>query len=294
MTSFVLYLRVGKDGYDVRDCGSYQSRHASILKLFRTAFEKYIDKSMLPDKHVEIKLYSTDTPFPYGATVPDTTHPNVRYMTGTKETAKSVAIPCFCFGGGWPECNMKHSADAISTEIAAAGAAPWKHNKLFWIGAPLQHENRRVFLALAQQHPDLIEAHAMAWVDGMYPTKFVSLPEHCDFRFLIDIEGIGYSARLKFLLWSRRLLFVQDRPYWDHIGSMLEPWVHYIPVARDLSDLVEKLTWAQQRENADKCDAIIANAYRFAQEHVTDDAAAKHLAKVVTDCILSNASKNAS
>ena len=51
---------------------------------------------------------------------------------------------------------------------------------------------------------------------------------------LLDIEGVGYSARLKFLLHMNRTLFIQEgRPFWTWAERGLIPWIHYIPVSRN-------------------------------------------------------------
>lgn len=50
---------------------------------------------------------------------------------------------------------------------------------------------------------------------------------------------------LRWKLASKRLVFKQNLPavLWFH--QFLKPWVHYIPVATDLSDLEEKWKWAE-------------------------------------------------
>ena len=68
-------------------------------------------------------------------------------------------------------------------------------------------------------------------------------------RYLIDIEGgngqpTGFSARLMFLVHTRRLLFIAEREFYDWTLNLMEPWVHYVHVKRDLSDLYEKIKWA--------------------------------------------------
>lgn len=74
--------------------------------------------------------------------------------------------------------------------------------------------------------------------------QIVSLEDHTKYKYLIDASGQGYSARIKYLLFSRRPLFIIDREYWDWIGIDLIPWVHFIPVKADLSDLLDQINWA--------------------------------------------------
>jgi len=45
----------------------------------------------------------------------------------------------------------------------------------------------------------------------------------------------------------------------------MKPWVHYVPVARDLSDLVETIDWLRAHES--EAREISFNAVTFAQHH---------------------------
>lgn len=74
------------------------------------------------------------------------------------------------------------------------------------------------------------------------------------------------AYRLAYLLAGGGLILKQDSPYYEHYYSNLEPWVHYVPVSRDLSDLVEKVKWAKEHDT--EAAKIAENARRFANEHL--------------------------
>lgn len=62
------------------------------------------------------------------------------------------------------------------------------------------------------------------------------------------------------------MVLKQDSPYYEHFYHSLEPWVHYVPVKRDLSDLVERIKWAKDHdEDALK---IAKNAREFANDNL--------------------------
>ena len=44
------------------------------------------------------------------------------------------------------------------------------------------------------------------------------------------------------------LVLKQRSPYYEHFYVHLRPGVHYVPVQRDLSDLVEKIEWATNND----------------------------------------------
>ena len=44
------------------------------------------------------------------------------------------------------------------------------------------------------------------------------------------------------------LVLKQNSPYYEHFYTHLKPGVHYIPVERSLSDLVDKIKWAKEND----------------------------------------------
>lgn len=74
------------------------------------------------------------------------------------------------------------------------------------------------------------------------------------------------AYRLPYLLAGGSLLFKQDSKYYEHFYNQLLPYVHYIPVKIDLSDLVEKIHWAIA--NDAKAKEIAKNGQIFANNHL--------------------------
>jgi len=152
----------------------------------------------------------------------------------------------------WPEIGVECVQDYI-LELHEIGKQDPLYSKAIWIGANT-HQSRKTFIDLIdsnEEYKKYIDAWFYEW-DGK--TQFMSLQDQVrDYKYLIDIEGVGFSGRLKYQLCSNRAVFVVDRPHWDWATCDCEPWVHYIPVKRDCSDLLEKIKWAeanpQQVEN---------------------------------------------
>ena len=45
------------------------------------------------------------------------------------------------------------------------------------------------------------------------------------------------------------LIFKQDSEYYEHFYHQLEPWVHYVPMKQDISDIEERLQWAIEHDD---------------------------------------------
>lgn len=92
-----------------------------------------------------------------------------------------------------------------------------------------------------------------------------------EYRYMIDVEGFGYSGRLKLLLHAARAVLMQDRPHREYFFGDIEPFRHYVPVARDFSDLVDRIQWL--RANPKREAEIVAEAQHFARTRLTRRAA---------------------
>lgn len=69
---------------------------------------------------------------------------------------------------------------------------------------------------------------------------YKTIYDHANYMYLLDIEGRGYSGRLKFLMLTGSVVFVMDRPHVEYWHNEFQPWVHYVPVKRDASNLIEQ------------------------------------------------------
>lgn len=62
------------------------------------------------------------------------------------------------------------------------------------------------------------------------------------------VDGTVAAYRLPALLSGDSVVFKQDSKWYEHFYAELQPWVHYIPVKEDLSDVMEQLHWARNHD----------------------------------------------
>lgn len=171
-------------------------------------------------------------------------------------------IPCFSFDH-WKECKIEDYT-SVCENISKKGKKPYKYDKLLWIGQ-LSHPTRKLFVDNFSSHPKMkiipLRDH---WGHGLTLTgPYISLPAHCEYKYLIDLQGHGYSARVKFLMHSKRPLFYQNRHLHEYWFWDLKPYIHYIPIKEDLSDFNDLFEWAEN--NSEKTAEIANNAYEYAR-----------------------------
>ncbi|CAK0829351.1 unnamed protein product [Prorocentrum cordatum] len=98
----------------------------------------------------------------------------------------------------------------------------------------------------------------------------MSIEEQAQYKYTAALEGDSAADRLYWQLFTGSVVLVPEGP-WQELAlrELLEPYVHYVPVRYDLSDLVDRVSWL--RENDDEARRIAQRALTFAQRHLTCD-----------------------
>ncbi|KAK7049711.1 hypothetical protein VNI00_005742 [Paramarasmius palmivorus] len=85
------------------------------------------------------------------------------------------------------------------------------------------------------------EPETCARMAELYPaTKRMSPKESGNYKYVIDVDGNGWSGRFKRLMTSHALVF-KATIYAEWYHDRVQPWVHYVPIQVDLSDLYDAL-----------------------------------------------------
>lgn len=132
--------------------------------------------------------------------------------------------------------------------------------KICWRGAA-RMESRRNLCKLTKKYPDYIDAYHVGGENQQHRMSLFDTFKN--YKYVIDTQAFGFSGRLKYLLLSGRLLFLQCHYHKCFFEKSLDPWVHYVPVSYDFSDIIEKIKWA--KSNEEECKKIIDNALKFAR-----------------------------
>ena len=72
-------------------------------------------------------------------------------------------------------------------------------------------------------------------------------------RYQLSVDGTVAAYRLPYLMAGNSLVLKQDSGYYEHFYKEMKPWVHYVPVRADLSDLEEKIEWARANDEKVSC-----------------------------------------
>lgn len=186
----------------------------------------------------------------------------------TTDEDYSMCCPDFLFKA-WPEVGINDFRDSVK-RITEAGSRPAETNIMGWRGA-ITNKSREKILSFI--NPIKFDFQEIVW-NRENPSKltcsnFISMESAVSrWRYLIDLEGRGYSSRVKLLLFSRRVLFLQERRDKEWYFEALRPWVHYIPVANNLSNLEERYDLIRADPDLEK--ELVGNSFKFALSTFSD------------------------
>lgn len=147
-----------------------------------------------------------------------------------------------------------------------------KNNKLIWRGCSTNKRNglRETLVKKFQNHinPD-IDIKYDKLVQGYNNDKnqFIignrlSYSDHLKSKFILSIEGNDVATNLKWLLLSNSVVLMPTPTVCSwFMEDQLKPFVHYIPIKSDFSDLEEKYKWCL--DNLGTCETIAKNATKY-------------------------------
>ena len=142
-----------------------------------------------------------------------------------------------------------------------------KKNFIFWRGAATGKDKRVDLVEKYYNYPrPEINVGFTRFTENYKGSKnprflknSASMSEMLQYKFLVSVEGNDVGSNLKWIMSSNSLCLMPNPTVesWFMEG-LLRPWVHYVPLKSDFSDLVQKWKWCI--ENPEICKKIIRNA----------------------------------
>lgn len=87
----------------------------------------------------------------------------------------------------------------------------------------------------------------------------ISREDMINYKYILDIDGNASTwDATAWKLNSNSVIFKSDSNWAQWFYEDYKPWIHYVPVADDFTDIQEKFNWCEK--NQEKCIEIIKNA----------------------------------
>lgn len=254
------------DSLEFIHSNNYESRGISIEDLIRECLDKY------PTTKDFILRIGTDD------LLSDLEY---NFFVTNKNYIK--AFPCFLYHS-WPETGVDDYSHVINSFIDTKPES----NKVGWIGA-ITNDSREKFNKIAStSRKNYYQIIVNIWnrlnCKELYkhtPTYLTYQQQIDKWKYLIDFRGAGWSARTKILLNSPRIVFIVDREYEEFWYEYIKPWVHYVPVKEDLSDLEKN--YEKIESDTELQEFIKTNQREFAKKYLTREAALLRIKKIIEE-----------
>ncbi|XP_071957348.1 protein O-glucosyltransferase 2-like [Antedon mediterranea] len=190
---------------------------------------------------------------------------------GSNETY-DIVLPTYDVTESTLETMGRVSLDLLSVQANTQPKWEEKVGKGFWRGRDSRKE-RLELVKLARNHTDLIDAGLtnfffFEYKEELYGPKHkhVSFFDFFKYKYQVNIDGTVAAYRLPYLLCGNSVVLKHDSIYYEHFYDELQPWVHYIPFNQNLSDLLDKIKWAQEHD--EEAEQIGQNAQAYVKKNL--------------------------
>ncbi|XP_069018354.1 protein O-glucosyltransferase 3 [Embiotoca jacksoni] len=236
--------------------------HYAVIghRLYRRTLGKYTDFKMFSDEMLlslmrkvrlpdaEFYVNVGDWPLETTRRTPTDAVPVLSWC-GSAET-RDIVLPTYELTHSTLETMRGVTNDLLS--IQGHTGPPWanKSERAFFRGRD-SREERLQLVDLSKKNPELLDAGITGWFffrDREKDVGKVPLVGFFDFfkyKYQVNVDGTVAAYRFPYLMLGNSLVLKQDSPYYEHFYGRLKAGTHYVPVKRDLSDLLEKIEWAK-------------------------------------------------
>lgn len=226
--------------------------------------------------------------------------PDMEFLVDLLDASQSPVkrAPVLCISKRKTETNVVHMPDFVKYEgsiwlikqvYQGNEQYPWSQKRAgaFWRGSTtdaglspkffIESSIRAQLIMASLKYPKMINARFSAvaqensWIGGLLRKKGfygpkVSIQDHLQFKYLLALDGTTWPSSFFWQLWSNSLTFKQDSPFTEWYYAALRPYVHYVPVDRNLSNCRAQIKWASRHEQ--KALTMVKEANMFAQKYL--------------------------
>jgi len=207
----------------------------------------------------------------------------------------------FSEGKYFPKCHIKFDCSFNNDWKTKKSIAVFRGSSTGF-GTDIETNNRLKisYLSTIEKNKEYIDAGITKW--NTRPRKFINseylqtiniekLPfgliepltpyEQSNYKYIIHIDGHVSAFRLSYELNMLSVILIVDSEWKLWYSHLLQPYVHYIPIKSDLSDIIDKIKWC--KENDKKCFQIAKNAQNFYKKYLQKEGIFDYFQKIIFD-----------
>ena len=174
----------------------------------------------------------------------------------------SERIPTAVFRGASTGCGVTIETNQRLKISYLSSVSPVEKG-LKLLDAGITKWNLRPRKVMGNPYLQLIEPNKLPFWDVITNglVKPLSPEEQANYKYIVNVDGHVNAFRLSLELSMGSVVLLADSKYRVWFRRYLIPYVHFVPVKEDLSNLFDQIRWC--RENDEKCQEITRNAKIF-------------------------------
>ena len=111
--------------------------------------------------------------------------------------------------------------------------------------------------------------------------RYLPIESQLQYKYIMSLDGWGWPTNFIWSLASNSLSLKIDPGIVDWYYRPFKPYEHYLPIQKDLSDLVDAIKWA--KEHDDQCRQIAINASQLFRKEMTSEHGLLYLQLVLSE-----------
>lgn len=116
---------------------------------------------------------------------------------------------------------------------------------------------------------------------GFDLVSFLSPKEQSKYKYIIHLDGHTAAFRLSIEMSMCSVILLQTSKWKSWYRDLLIPYVHFVPIKEDLSDLIDQIKWC--KENDSECEKIANNSLKFFNKYLCKEAILDYVQKTFVD-----------
>lgn len=186
---------------------------------------------------------------------------------------KSTAV----FRGGTTGCGVTIDTNMRLKLAYLSKTTKPDQNGVPYLDAGITNWNLRPRKIQGQKYLQTIEKDSLPFqlVNRLSPL------EQSKYKYVVNVDGHVTAYRLSLELSMGVVILLAESDWKVWYSDMLVPYEHYVPVKKDLSDLIEKIKWC--RKNDEKCRMIAQNALTFFNTFLQKNGVLDYMQKILVD-----------
>ncbi|XP_003129882.1 KDEL motif-containing protein 2 isoform X9 [Sus scrofa] len=171
--------------------------------------------------------------------------------------SRDVILPTYDITHSTLEAMRGVTNDLLSIQGHTGPSWINKTEKAFFRGRD-SREERLQLVQLSKENPQLLDAGITGYFffqekeKELGKAKLIGFFDFFKYKYQVNVDGTVAAYRYPYLMLGDSLVLKQDSPYYEHFYMALKPWKHYVPIKRNLSDLLEKIEWAKEHDEEAK------------------------------------------